>query len=59
MKFIDDILNRISMYRLVLYYLAALVLVAFVLTRNIYFLNYFRKLKLFVMCGKRGWWRVS
>jgi ferredoxin-NADP reductase/Na+-translocating ferredoxin:NAD+ oxidoreductase RnfD subunit len=31
MRFIDDILNQITMYRLVLYYLAALVLAAFVL----------------------------
>ena len=30
MKFIDDILNRITMYRLVLYYLIVLIVVAFV-----------------------------
>ncbi len=30
MKFIDDILNRITMYRLVLYYLSALIVAAFV-----------------------------
>lgn len=32
MKFIDTLLNRITMYRLVLYYLAALLLIAFVLS---------------------------